>query len=37
MDKKYGKNRKAKFFAPKFIVAPRHPWRGEFIAFDHKK
>jgi hypothetical protein len=21
------------FFYPKFLVTPRHPWRGEFILF----
>jgi hypothetical protein len=22
------------FFCPAFVVAPRHPWCGEFIVFE---
>jgi hypothetical protein len=25
--------RYVQYFMPKFFVAPRHPWRGEFIVF----
>jgi hypothetical protein len=29
----YNRNVTRKFFYPAFIVAPRHPWRGDFVLF----